>query len=251
MSDPVARPRASPADFVTIANGVCGFLALAVAARVVFAPHGAGSRLTHHTLVICLLLYGIGMTCDVLDGLVARRTGSSGMGPTLDIICDATSFGFVPALLLIATTNGSGAHLPVIVAACVYVGATILRLARFAVMESTLRQVAQAGGFEPERGSFSGMPSPVGGNCILAIVVLAPPAGVCAVAAALTAILLVADYEYPNNSSWSGVFVGVLLVASFAGIAGLISLDVPAVIALVGLVPVALVGAGRRLLDVV
>jgi phosphatidylserine synthase len=90
MSDPVARPRASPADFVTIANGVCGFLALAVAGRLVLAPHGATARFTHHTLVICLLLYGIGMTCDVLDGLVARRTGSSGMGSTLDVICDAT-----------------------------------------------------------------------------------------------------------------------------------------------------------------
>ncbi|MGH2863492.1 MAG: CDP-alcohol phosphatidyltransferase family protein [Solirubrobacteraceae bacterium] len=249
MSDQIARPRPSPADFVTIGNGVCGFLALAVAGRLVFAPHGADSRFTHHTLVICLLLYGIGMTCDVLDGPVARRTGSSGLGPSLDVVCDAATFGFVPAVLLIAVTSGSGWHWTVVVAACIYAAATILRLARFAAMDESAGALARAGRDAPVRGAFNGMPSPVGGNCILALVVLAPPAGVCAIAAALVAALLVADFEYPNNSSWGGVFVGALLLASFAGIAGVISLDVPAVIALGGLVPTAALGVGRRLLS--
>lgn len=247
----IARPQPTLADAVTIGNGVCGFLALAVAGRLVFAPHGANSHFTHHTLVICLLLYGIGMTCDVLDGPVARHTGSSGLGSSLDVACDSVTFGFVPAILLIAITEGSKWHLAVVVAACLYAAGTILRLARFAVMDSLAEQAARVDGAEAQRGPFNGMPSPVGGNCILALVVLAPPAGVCALAATAVAALLVADFDYPNNSSWGGVFVGALLVASFAGIAGIISLDVPSIIALVGLVPTAAIGIGRRLLDAV
>lgn len=126
-----------------------------VAGRLVFAPHAAASRFTHHTLVICLLLYGIGMTCDVLDGPVARRTGSSGLGPSLDVVCDATTFGFVPAALLIAITEDSSWHAPVVVGACIYVAATILRLARYAVMESTERQLAHADQRETRRGAFN------------------------------------------------------------------------------------------------
>lgn len=249
MSDQITRPRPSLADLLTIGNGICGFLALAAAGRLVFAPHGASAGFTHHTLVICLLLYGIGMTCDVLDGPVARRTGSSGLGSSLDVVCDATTFGFVPAALVIAITSGSTWHLAVVVSACIYAGATILRLARFAVMEQSAHELASTAGETARRGAFNGMPSPVGGNCVLALVVLAPPAVVCAIATALVGALLVADFEYPNNSSWGGVFVGGLLVASFAGIAGFISLDVPAIIALVGLVPTAAVGLGRRLLS--
>jgi CDP-diacylglycerol--serine O-phosphatidyltransferase len=236
------RPAVSLADVVTVGNGVAGFLALAVAGQLVFAPAGGTvGRLPHHQLVICLLLYGIGMVCDVLDGPIARRFGSSGMGPALDTICDAISFGFVPAMLLVGVTAGTSARVVVAVAGCVYVAATILRLGRYATMEAAGKPAA--------RGDFTGMPSPVGGNCILATVVLAPPPAVSAAAAVIVALLLVADFPYRNNESWGGVFVGVLLAASFAGIAGLISLDVPAVIALVGLVPVAIAGLAGRVLD--
>ena len=65
-------------------------------------------------------------------------------------------------------------------------------------------------------------------------------------------VLLVADYPYPNNKTVVGsVFVGALLVASFAALAGLISLDVPSVVALVGLLPVAVVRAARTALHAV
>ena len=61
-------------------------------------------------------------------------------------------------------------------------------------------------------------------------------------------MLLVADYPYPNNKSLVGAgFVAALLAASFAALAGVISLDIPSAIALVGLLPVAVVRATRRL----
>ena len=90
------------------------------------------------------------------------------------------------------------------------------------------------------------MPSPVGGNCLLAIVVLAPPAAVSVTVAALVAVLLVADYPYPSNKTVAGaVYVGGLLAASFAALAGLISLEIPSAVALAGLLPIAVLRAAK------
>jgi CDP-diacylglycerol--serine O-phosphatidyltransferase len=241
------QPRYSPADLMTIANGVCGFLALAVLAGLWLEPGAGGAALDHDTLITCLLLYGIGMVFDVLDGPVARWRGSSGLGPMLDTICDTISFGILPALLLVASVQDSeNWREPALFAAALYVGATILRLARHAKDEAEDQAAAERLGESPVRGAFSGMPSPVGGNCVLALVVLAPPGPVAALGVAVVALLLVADYPYPNNSAYGGVFVAALLVASFAAIAGLISLDIPAVAALVGLLPVAIVRLAAR-----
>ena len=66
---------------------------------------------------------------------------------------------------------------------------------------------------------------------------------------ALVAALLVVNFPYPTNKTVvGGGFVAVLLAASFAALAGLISLDVPSAIALVGLLPIAVVRAARSLL---
>jgi CDP-diacylglycerol---serine O-phosphatidyltransferase len=237
------RPRFSAADLLTTANGICGFLGLLVVARLWIVTTGTG--LEQRQLVACLLLYGIGMVCDVLDGPLARRLGSSGLGPWLDTVSDTITFGLLPAALLVARVHEHpGWTSAALVAACAYVGATVLRLARQAAIDQ------QAGRLDPNGTPppFTGMPSPAGGNCVLAIVVLAPPPVVSFVVTVLVAYLLVASFPYPTNKTLVGaVFVGGLLVASFASIAGLIPLAVPCVIALVGLLPVALVRAGRDL----
>ena len=241
------RRRPSAADAVTIANGVCGFLALAVIGGLIFARDEPGAGLPDETLRICLLLYGLGMVCDVLDGPVARLAGSSGLGSTLDTICDTITFGALPALLLVATNEGSGAQAAIVVAACAYVVATMLRLAQHAAAETAARVAAASDGADVIRGAFRGVPSPVGGNLLLAIVILAPPAGVAAACTAVVAVLLVSDIPYPNNRSWGGAFVIGLLVASFAAIAGLVALEVPAVIAIVGLLAPVVLGFAQRL----
>ena len=234
-------PRTSPADLMTIANGLCGFLALAVLADVWISDRDATAALDHDTLVTCLTLYAFGMVFDVLDGPVARRFGSSGLGGALDTICDTISFGLLPALLFVATVHeeAGGWRIPALAAAALYVGTTMLRLARYAKVEAD--DLAAEG--THERGAFSGMPSPVGGNLMLALVVLQPPAPVAIAGAVLVAALLVSDFPYPNNASYGGVYVAALLVASFAALAGLISLDIPAIAALVGLLPLAVVRA--------
>jgi CDP-diacylglycerol---serine O-phosphatidyltransferase len=235
------QPRFSAADLLTAANGICGFLGLLVVARLWLVTTGTG--LERRQLVACLLLYGIGMLCDVLDGPVARRLGSSGLGPWLDTVSDTITFGLLPAALLVARVHEhSDWTTAALVGACAYVGATILRLARQAAIDQRVAGLDPDGTTPP----FTGMPSPVGGNCVLAIVVLAPPPLVSVAVTALVAWLLVASFPYPTNKTLvGGVFVGGLLVVSFAAIAGLIPLAVPCVIALLGLLPVALVRAGR------
>lgn len=221
---------------MTIANGVCGFLALAVLAGLWVSDGDRGPGLDHDTLVTCLFLYGFGMVFDVLDGPVARWRGSSGLGGTLDTMCDTISFGLLPAALFVASVHEHAAwRVPALAAAAVYVAMTMLRLARYAKCEADAP--------DRERGAFSGMPSPVGGNCMLAIVVLTPAAPIAVAGVVLVALLLVSDFPYPNNSRYGGVYVAALLAASFAALLGLISLDIPAVAALVGLLPLAVVRA--------
>jgi CDP-diacylglycerol---serine O-phosphatidyltransferase len=242
------RARTSAADVITVGNGVCGFLALAVLAQVWIATPGRG--LSHRELVACLLLYGIGMLFDVLDGPVARRFGSSGLGSGLDAICDTITFGLLPAMLLLVRVHeDDGWTAPALIVASAYIGTTILRLARQAWLERAHAEAFARGAVDTPQPQFTGMPSPVGGNCVLAIVVLAPPPWVSVAVVALVAVLLVADYPYPNNKTIVGAgFVAALLAASFAALAGLISLNIPSAVALVGLLPIAVLRATRRLL---
>jgi CDP-diacylglycerol--serine O-phosphatidyltransferase len=243
----VPRVGVSAADLLTISNGICGFLALAVAGGLWLNPTGERT-LTRHQFVICLLLYGIGMACDVLDGSVARRWGSSGLGSALDTICDTITFGLLPAMLLLARLRDHGSwRAPLLVVSCAYVAGTILRLARHSQHESSAREVGARHGRSAERVAYSGLPSPAGGNCVLAVCVLVPPAPVAVLTVAVVAVLLVSDFPYPINSTVGSVFIFALLAMSFIAIAGVIPLDVPAAVALVGLLPIAIYNALRKL----
>jgi CDP-diacylglycerol--serine O-phosphatidyltransferase len=227
---------------MTVANGVCGFLALAVVGGLWLGDANDGPGLDHDQLVAALWLYGIGMVFDVLDGPVARWRGSSGLGPALDTICDTISFGLLPALLFVASTHGEASWRgPVLVAAVMYVALTMLRLARHAKFEADEHAAAKLAGREPVRAPFKGMPSPVGGNCVLAIVVLTPPPALAVAVVGVVALLLIADIDYPDNSAVGGAFVAGLLAASFLALAGVISLEVPSAVALIGLLPIAIV----------
>lgn len=245
----MTRARISAADLLTVGNGVCGFLAITVVAGLWIDPSGNG--LTHRRLVAALLLYGIGMLFDVLDGPVARRFGSSGLGSGLDTICDTICFGMLPAILLVARLQDEGGWKGAALAvASLYVAATILRLARQALLEREHAEAVVRGTAASAQPPFTGMPSPVGGNCVLAIVVFDPTPGVAVAVVALVAVLLVADFSYPNNKTLlGGAYVAGLLAASFAALAGLISLRVPSAIALAGLLPIAVVRAAKSLLE--
>ena len=239
----VAPPRVSRADVVTVANGVCGFLGLSVLTGVWAIDPSPG--LSRAEFLACLLCYALGMLFDVIDGPIARRFGSSGYGSRLDAICDTITFGLLPAALLVVQFGqGGSGSVPVLVVAGTYVAATIVRLARQAWLEQAHADAVPGHATSPAPPEFTGMPAPAGGTCMLAVVVLdAHPALSLSIAAVL-ALLLVATFPYPHNKTTLGtVFVGAVLVLSFAAIAGLIPLAVPSMVALVGLLPIALLRA--------
>ncbi|MDG5774939.1 protein sorting system archaetidylserine synthase [Haloarculaceae archaeon H-GB2-1] len=88
------RERLGVADAVTLANAGIGFVA-AVAA------------IADPTLAARLVL--LAAITDALDGIVARRFGSTEVGPLLDSITDVVSFGATPALFLYAAVSVSWA----------------------------------------------------------------------------------------------------------------------------------------------
>jgi CDP-diacylglycerol--serine O-phosphatidyltransferase len=234
---------------VTVANGVCGFLGLSVLTGAWAIDQTPG--LSQGELMACLLFYALGMLFDVIDGPIARRFGSSGYGSGLDTICDTITFGLLPAMLLVAKLREySGWAVPTLVVAGGYVAATIVRLARQAWLEQAHVDAVAKHGASTAQPEFTGMPSPVGGNCVLAVVVLAAHPAISLSIAALVALLLVARFPYPNNKTRLGAaFVGVLLVLSFVAIAGLIPLAVPCILSLVGMLPIAVFRATRGMLS--
>ncbi|WP_435360379.1 protein sorting system archaetidylserine synthase [Haloarchaeobius sp. DFWS5] len=86
--------RLSLADAVTAANAALGFVAVVVATQ---DPELA-ARL--------ILLAGI---ADGLDGVVARYSGGSAVGPYLDSLADVASFSVAPAVLVYATVTANAA----------------------------------------------------------------------------------------------------------------------------------------------
>jgi CDP-diacylglycerol---serine O-phosphatidyltransferase len=86
---------------LTLGNAVCG-----VAALIELAKAYAAIVTGDHTEVLtrigfASLLIGAGMLFDAMDGKVARMTATTGrFGAELDSLCDAITFGVVPALMI-------------------------------------------------------------------------------------------------------------------------------------------------------
>ncbi|GBD25519.1 hypothetical protein HRbin30_00842 [bacterium HR30] len=83
-------------DFLTLANGACGVVALFQAIRFVEDKDIA------HLWIACSLI-PIALVLDLLDGWVARaREASSSLGRELDSLADLLSFGAAPAAIAYA-----------------------------------------------------------------------------------------------------------------------------------------------------
>src|SRR5687768_11862462 len=82
------------ADALTIGNAVCGTIALFLCLDYV-------STGSDRYVWIALLLPGLALICDILDGYVARTNWrrQSVLGGDLDSLADVISFGVAPAVL--------------------------------------------------------------------------------------------------------------------------------------------------------
>ncbi|HVJ81764.1 MAG TPA: CDP-diacylglycerol--serine O-phosphatidyltransferase [Planctomycetia bacterium] len=155
----------------TVANGVCGFVAIIVASRIQPAnlnpAAGPLFEQSMNLLHIAGWLIFAGMLFDVLDGRVARLTGAaSKFGAELDSLCDVVTFGVAPAFLLLKmgpTPDDNWLLYRVLfVAATLYVVCTILRLARFNVETTS----------EDDHRFFKGLPSPAAAGCLASFAIL-------------------------------------------------------------------------------
>lgn len=200
-SEPTSR--LSIADVVTLGNAVFGFLAVC---RLTAAMISSGGRpIERRDLAAVVVLLLCAATCDLFDGLVARRFGGSRLGADLDNLADVISFGFAPAFFIFCWAGADASNPLVLCASALVLVAVVVRLARFA-------NVSMAD------GRFMGMPCPLGAMSVLTIVLLNPPVVPGLIGMAFIAYLMVSRLEYPKprgNSAiavlaWIGVSVGCL-----------------------------------------
>lgn len=117
---------------------------------------------------------------DMLDGRIARMTKTTTeIGVQLDSIADVVTFGLAPAVLAYvwgygaSLTEGTPLHRLAWFISFMYLMCGAFRLARFNVQASRPRLLAE-GTVKVDKKSFVGLPIPVAGGLIAAIVHFAP-----------------------------------------------------------------------------
>jgi CDP-diacylglycerol--serine O-phosphatidyltransferase len=143
---------------VTAANGFCGLLAIY---KVHDGKYGPAA-----------FLILLAMVFDVLDGLVARRAGTtSRFGAYLDSLSDAVSFGVAPAFLVKAVVEASEHNVygPKLLTAfsAIFTISALFRLARYNV-EHTPSEGRRADGRAV--ATFAGMPTPGAAGVLASLV---------------------------------------------------------------------------------
>lgn len=136
---------------------------------------GVSRRLDYAAIAI-----GWAFVCDMLDGRIARMTKSTTeIGIQLDSMADIVSFGLAPSILAYVWGYGTtlqdwpnGSQLAWFVS-FMFVICGGFRLARFNVQASRPRPLAE-GTPKVDKKSFVGLPIPVAGCLIAAIVHFAP-----------------------------------------------------------------------------
>ena len=151
----------------TLANLVCGFLAVAYMADAhAILPEDAGGAEATKKVMLAGWVILLGMAFDALDGRVARMTRTtSEFGGALDSLADLVTFGVAPALVakvLIQDAYGLVHERMAFMTACFYVVCAALRLARYnAEQEDTDHAVP----------TFVGLPSPGAAGVIAGVAI--------------------------------------------------------------------------------
>jgi CDP-diacylglycerol--serine O-phosphatidyltransferase len=167
-------------SFFTALNIMAGFYSLMMAMYAFrFLQIGQVSDTTAR-LDRAAIAIGLAFVCDVLDGRIARMTKTATeIGIQLDSLADIVSFGLAPAFLAYVWGYGTtlegwtnGAPLAWFIS-FMFVICGGFRLARFNVQASRPRPLAE-GTPKVDKKSFVGLPIPVAGCLIAAIVHFQP-----------------------------------------------------------------------------
>jgi CDP-diacylglycerol--serine O-phosphatidyltransferase len=230
--------RLSAADSLSLGNALSGFLAVCLLAWSAITDLQSSGKFEPDprffgTAVVLLL---VGATCDLFDGLVARRFRASAMGAELDNLADVISFGFAPAFMVVIWGGFSG-RVPlwlVLFAAASVLLAGVVRLARFACVKT-------------KSGDFMGLPIPMGAMTVVSIVLLFQPGYLTIAGIIAVAWLMVSRIEYPKPKgnlaavvlAWMMINVACLIIwaARLAGGDQLITVGAVMQIAMVSAIP--------------
>jgi CDP-diacylglycerol--serine O-phosphatidyltransferase len=160
------------AGFYSLMSTMSGFRLLGINDSYV---REAAERFDYAAIAI-----GLAFVCDILDGRIARMTKSTTeIGIQLDSLADIVSFGIAPAVLVYAWGYGTAlqdwlnARQLAWFMSFMYVVCGGFRLARFNVQAMRPRPLAE-GTPKVDKKSFVGLPIPVAGCMIAAIVHFAP-----------------------------------------------------------------------------
>jgi len=123
---------------------------------------------------------GWALLFDMVDGRIARLTKTTTeIGIQLDSIADVVTFGLAPAILAyvwgygVSLTEGSDLHRLAWFLSFLYLMCGAFRLARFNVQASRPRILAE-GTVKTDKKSYVGLPIPVAGGLIAALVHFSP-----------------------------------------------------------------------------
>lgn len=166
----------------TAANIGMGFYAVMAAVRGFQFIGGTAQDLVHASTYLDNAAKAIGWAVlfDMLDGRIARMTRTTTeIGVQLDSIADVVTFGLAPAVLAYvwgygaSLKEGSDLHQLAWFLSFMYLMCGAFRLARFNVQSSRPRILAE-GTIKLDKKSFVGLPIPVAGGLIAAIVHFTP-----------------------------------------------------------------------------
>ncbi|MHC4870537.1 MAG: CDP-alcohol phosphatidyltransferase family protein [Planctomycetota bacterium] len=156
---------------LTLCNFGCGFIAIVIAARSMLPDKGAAILpLTGQQLdliyISCACIF-VAMLFDMLDGKVARMTGSAcQFGAEMDSLADVVTFGIAPAVILsmswirVEPETGRWWNM-VLGCGFVYAACACIRLARYNVESDVVA-----------KDYFRGLPSPAAGGALVSMFLL-------------------------------------------------------------------------------
>ena len=167
----------------TAGNILMGFLALMASLRgfQLLTPGSAANLVmasSHFDFAAKAI--GFALLFDMLDGRIARMTKTTTeIGIQLDSLADVVTFGIAPAVLAYVwgygASFGEGSELynVALFISFMYLMCGTFRLARFNVQASRPRILAE-GTIKTDKKSFVGLPIPVAGGLVAALVHFAP-----------------------------------------------------------------------------
>ncbi|HEU4998267.1 MAG TPA: CDP-alcohol phosphatidyltransferase family protein [Lapillicoccus sp.] len=210
------RRRPGVADGVTLGNALCGLAAIAAATGL--GPLAALAPADRYRAAAVLVIAGT--VLDMLDGVAARRWGGTPLGPYLDGLADAVTFGIAPLVTVLAGPVDPGA-----------VGWAILAAGAAAYVAAALVRLADYLAHRRDGVGFRGLPTTSASIAVLALGVLTSSPVVLAAGLVALAALMVSPLPYPSGTRLAA-FIVPGWVAGLLALVGVFDQQVCAVLVL-------------------